>query len=206
MNSQTESMWPKLRKRVRAFIRSRVRDEHLVEDLVQETLLKVYRRISTLRESEKLTSWAMSIARRNVADAFRDQTAISEVALEESDTPVVDSQTEFFDNEILACVFTTLLDAIPEKYAYAVRRCDAEGVKQKRLAEELGLSFSAAKSRVQRGRLLMREKFLECCRLEFDGRGQIFDYQCAKPQVCVFQELPETQKAKVECCVDDDSG
>jgi RNA polymerase sigma-70 factor (ECF subfamily) len=56
-----------------------------------------------------------------------------------------------------------MVAALPEPYGSAVRRVDLEGASQVAFARELGLSPSGAKSRVQRGRAMLREAFLRCC-------------------------------------------
>jgi RNA polymerase sigma-70 factor (ECF subfamily) len=41
----------------------------------------------------------------------------------------------------------------------------------------MGISLSGAKSRVQRARQQLREMIHDCCQIERDGRGNVFDYQ-----------------------------
>ena len=50
------------------------------------------------------------------------------------------------------------------------------GYSQREMAEELGLSYSGAKSRVQRGRVMLKQQLVDCCHFEFDQRGTIIDY------------------------------
>jgi RNA polymerase sigma-70 factor (ECF subfamily) len=51
-----------------------------------------------------------------------------------------------------------------------------EGVSQTELADRLGISVSGAKSRVQRGRKMLRDILMKCCHFEFDRYGTIIDY------------------------------
>jgi len=48
---------------------------------------------------------------------------------------------------------------------------------QKDVAERTGLSLSGAKSRVQRGRAMVKGMLEDCCRFEIDHRGTVVDYQ-----------------------------
>ena len=50
---------------------------------------------------------------------------------------------------------------------------ELEGLSQKEMAIRLGISYSGAKSRVQRGREKLKALFLECCHLEFSRDGSI---------------------------------
>ena len=43
------------------------------------------------------------------------------------------------------------------------------------VADALGLTLTAVKSRVRRARLLLRKWLDECCRFAFDGRGRVID-------------------------------
>jgi RNA polymerase sigma-70 factor (ECF subfamily) len=53
-----------------------------------------------------------------------------------------------------------------------VRLAELEGLSGPQVAARLGLSVSGAKSRVQRGRALVKQALDACCRFEFDRRGK----------------------------------
>ena len=63
------------------------------------------------------------------------------------------------------------------KNSSCCQNIEFEEISQKALAERLGLSLSGAKSRVQRGRVKLRELLLGCCHVDFDRRGNIIDYR-----------------------------
>jgi RNA polymerase sigma-70 factor, ECF subfamily len=44
-------------------------------------------------------------------------------------------------------------------------------------SERLGISFSGAKSRVQRAQEKIKTQLLACCHFQFDYAGRIIDYQ-----------------------------
>ena len=54
---------------------------------------------------------------------------------------------------------------------------DIEGLSMKEVAEELNISVSGAKSRVQRGRKMIKEIILKCCEVNTDKYGNIVDYE-----------------------------
>ena len=78
--------------------------------------------------------------------------------------------------DIHACL-KPMIRSLPDGYREAVAISGVEGATQRELAEKLGLSLSGAKSRVQRGRMMLREMMLGCCNFEFDGRGNVIDYE-----------------------------
>jgi RNA polymerase sigma-70 factor (ECF subfamily) len=65
---------------------------------------------------------------------------------------------------------------LPERYRQALILTEFEGHSQREMAEQLGLSYSGAKSRVQRGRVMLKQQLVDCCHFEFDRRGSIIDY------------------------------
>ena len=66
---------------------------------------------------------------------------------------------------------------MPEGYREAVQLAELEGLSQQEVAERLGLSLSGAKSRIRRGRGMLKEALEACCHFEFDRRGNMTDYE-----------------------------
>lgn len=79
-------------------------------------------------------------------------------------------------SELLPCV-RAMVRSLPEMDRQALVLTEYQGLTQKEMAERLGLSFSGAKSRVQRAREKLKQQLLECCHFELDRRGHIIDYQ-----------------------------
>ena len=79
-----------------------------------------------------------------------------------------------------------LVDYLPDKYKNAIRFVDMGGGKQTELATDTGLTVSAAKSRVQRGRHMLKEAILGCCLVERDGLQNITALDSGKcgPDCC----------------------
>ena len=65
---------------------------------------------------------------------------------------------------------------LEEMYRRPLIMADFEGHTQPEVADELGLSLSGAKSRVQRARRKLGALLKECCEIEFspEGRAQAF--------------------------------
>ena len=76
------------------------------------------------------------------------------------------------EQELARCI-RPLVAALPREYREAVALTELEGLTQKATAEQVGLSLSGMKSRVQRGREQLRQRLLECCHIEFDRRGGV---------------------------------
>ncbi|MBL9136008.1 MAG: sigma-70 family RNA polymerase sigma factor [Verrucomicrobiales bacterium] len=169
---------PRLRQTLRAFIGSRVRDAALADDLAQETLLRVETRLQTLRSRDRLDAWVFQIARHTIADHFRtareteefDETAHGPLLANSDAAPTAEEEALSGD---LRNYLRSVVDRLPPVYSEAIRLIELEGLSQVELARRLGLSVSAAKSRVQRGRAMLRKEMERCCHWETDRYGTV---------------------------------
>jgi RNA polymerase sigma-70 factor (ECF subfamily) len=181
----SEQLWETFSGPLHQFIRRRVRDPYSAEDILQDVFLKIHTHIDTLRTHDRLTSWIYQITRNAIADYYRAQRPTAELA---ETIPAADA---FVDDDVVRelspCV-AAMVAALPEAYREALRLTEYQGLSQKELSERLGISFSGAKSRVQRARAKIMEQLLDCCHFQFDHAGRIIEYQprcvCCKRQGC----------------------
>jgi RNA polymerase sigma-70 factor, ECF subfamily len=146
-----------------------------VDDALQEVFVRVQTRIDDVRDPSRLPAWVWSIARNVATDTHRQRTheAFEDV---HSDQPIAHDDP----TETVASWLPTFVDALPEPYAQAVRLVDLEGLSQQDLATRLQISPSGARSRVQRGRALLKARLLECCHVALEG-GDVVD---VRPNRC----------------------
>jgi RNA polymerase sigma-70 factor (ECF subfamily) len=141
---------------------------------LQDVFLKIHTNIDTLRTQDRLASWIYQITRNAIADYYRAQRPTAELA---ETIPVAE---ELVDDdavrELSPCV-AAMVEELPDTYREALRLTEYEGMSQKALSDRLGISFSGAKSRVQRARTKIKEQLLDCCHFQFDYAGRIIDYQ-----------------------------
>lgn len=198
---------PQLRVALRALTGSRVRDAALADDLAQETLLRVETRLGTLRSRDRLQAWVFQMARNSITDHFRKarETETFDEAAHERDLaepdPTPPPEEEGLNRELLTYV-RSVVNRLPALYRDAIRMTELEGVSQVELARRLGLSVSAAKSRVQRGRAMLREEMERCWRWETDRYGKVLAFESRGE--CDCQEgnsaIPHALKADLAAC------
>jgi len=167
--------------RLRGFIRRRVRDAATADDLTQETLLKVYRSRDTLRDDARLDAWLYRIARTTLIDHYRRQRPNEELPA------ALAAEDGAFDELHAAVAQWTphFLARLPEVYREPVRLADLEGLPLAKIALRMGLSLTAVKSRVRRGRAMLKKKLQECCRFEFDRYGKVISSEPRRrPRPC----------------------
>jgi RNA polymerase sigma-70 factor, ECF subfamily len=173
MDAPLEQIWDQYHHRLKAFIRSRVEDDAVAEDLLQETFMRVHRHLCCQSDWNKPVGWFYQIARNLIIDHYRRRRELVELTdtlPAERDLPEDDPEAE------LALSLTDMIAELPEPYRQALLLTDVQGLSQQELAEQQGLSLSGAKSRVQRARVKLRDLLLQCCHFEFDRRGSIVDY------------------------------
>ncbi|HVS52677.1 MAG TPA: RNA polymerase sigma factor SigZ [Opitutaceae bacterium] len=167
--------------KLRAFLRRRVRDDATADDLAQETMLKVFRSRETLRDGQRLEAWLYRIARTTLIDYYRRQRPGAELPADlaaEAPEPI---------DDVTAAMTRSLkifLEELPAAYREPVRLAEFEGLPLAKIALRLGLSLTAVKSRVRRGRAMLKKKLQDCCRLEFDRMGKIIGYERRRPKEC----------------------
>ena len=187
----TEHIWEAFHTPLQQFIRRHVSDEATTEDVLQNVFLKIHQHMETLKDVKKLESWIYQITRNAIIDSYRSSRPTTPLESEE----VLELPEELPDDdvvsELLPCV-RAMVRSLPEVDRQALVLTEYQGLTQKELAERLGLSFSGAKSRVQRARKKLKQQLLECCHFELDRRSHIIDYQ-ARCHSC------ET----VACCSDE---
>lgn len=165
-------------QRIRAYIARRVRTPELVDDLAQEVFLKAFENLHTVQARGSIAPWLYRIAANVIADHFRSQTPSVELP-ENLATP------EHITNPVaeLAMCLKPLIDDLPDTYREALTLSEIDGVSQKELALRLNISYSGAKSRVQRGREKLRQRLHECCVIETGRRG-IVSYDPRDSRAC----------------------
>jgi RNA polymerase sigma-70 factor (ECF subfamily) len=159
--------WKEISSELRNFVFRKVKDREVANDIVQDVFIKVQSKIGQLRESDKVTGWIFQITRHAITDYFRAKAKTlnaSELQWE--------SDTQELNNCVAFCL-NKLVYTLPEKYREAVVLTEIENLSQTQLAEQLGISYSGAKSRVQRGRQLLREKLHALYTIETDAYGNI---------------------------------
>jgi RNA polymerase sigma factor (sigma-70 family) len=121
------------------------------DDAVQESLLLIYRRIGALRTLASFPAWTFSIVRRECHRLWRAMHG--EKSTEDQNLPVL-IYSDHFDlrNDLAAAI-----QSLPGKYREAIILRDFEEFSITEIAGQLRLTREAVKSRIHRGRQMVRE-------------------------------------------------
>jgi RNA polymerase sigma-70 factor, ECF subfamily len=160
---------PHLRS-VRYLVRSLVRNQADLDDVVQDAILSAFTKIHQLRSKHLFRPWfiqiALNIARMTVRrEKERGFTESLDTAHHDHLAPVHEQLVSHRDLPFRALEIKELrekiweaLDHLPPYYREAVVLRDIKQLSMRETAAALGLSLSLAKTRLHRARLKLREK------------------------------------------------
>lgn len=148
-----------------------VKNHHDAQEITQDTLLAIYRKIGTFRGDSKLFTWVHRITLNNSFMKLRHRRKEPHLHLDE--VPGQDGE-EFFpaiiiadkgkiadewisEREFMHKVFHAV-DRLPGKYREIMRLEISNDYSHAELGRRLNLSVAAVKSRLFRARILLREK------------------------------------------------
>ena len=145
------------------------------EEAAQDALWTAARKVHTFKGESAFGSWLYRITANAAYQKLRRRRAkASEIALEDV-MPALDGGGRHFEpmddwsNRVderalqgeLRRVLTEAIDALPPDYRTALVLHDIEGLSNPDIAESLGISLPAVKSRVHRSRLFVRKRLAE---------------------------------------------
>ncbi len=116
------------------------------------------------------------MARNTLADKLR--VARDTVQLPE-DLAAPSDELETVDN-LTACL-PRVLSELSAEDREAITLCDLQGMAQADFAATMGLSLSAAKSRVQRARQRLKQRMTQVCQVQLDHAGRVSDFVPRRP-------------------------
>jgi RNA polymerase sigma-70 factor (ECF subfamily) len=128
---------------VYSFLRYKIRDVHLAEDILQDTFLAAYREMTAGRLPERPKAWLLTIAHRRMVDRLR-RIPSSETALEDGMEADVRDNGESAAEALHIKQLLGRLDAPSRTILYALY---AEGLTIRETAEMLGIPEGTVKSR-----------------------------------------------------------
>jgi RNA polymerase sigma-70 factor (ECF subfamily) len=178
----TTAVWKKHHRELKRFILSKVRDEQVADDLLQDVFIKVHNKSHQLIDLKKLKPWVYTIARNVVMDFFKrsDFTESFEENREVSHPEEEEDHTE------LDCL-PGIIDQLPLKYKRPLYLADVKGVKQVEIARKLAIALPTVKSQIQRGRKLVIQGYIDCCDYKLNTSGKLVGERKEKANCKVCQ-------------------
>ena len=164
-------IWEEYKSSLLGYIKKRVADDESAKDILQEVLLKSYQFCSKGKTVLHLKSWLYKITQNTIIDYYKKANTHIPFEIdplyEQSEQSLIGEASEYIK---------ALLKLLPDEFAVPLYMYDLEGIDQKSIAQKLNLTLPNTKSRIQRGRIKLKERFLECCVVEFDEKGEMISF------------------------------
>jgi RNA polymerase sigma-70 factor, ECF subfamily len=144
-------------------------DQEASKEVVQATLTKAMRSLSTFRGESALFSWLCQICRHEIVDHLRahkrrrDRIVLIEdqpemrAALEAIEAPAEEQPAHRLDREQTKALVQSVLDRLPSRYGDVLEWKYVEGRSVEEIGDLLGVGHAAAQSMLARARTAFRE-------------------------------------------------
>jgi RNA polymerase sigma-70 factor (ECF subfamily) len=185
MVNEIDHIWYEFHDQLRAFIARQVDNAADVEDILQDIFLRVHQSLDTLNRADRLAAWLFQVTRNAIADYYRVAQRRREIPSDftveiEADMDTFHGNDDYRAQalEELASCLRPMTYQLPAHYRDAISLVELEGLTQREAAERLGVSVSGMKSRVQRGRQMLKRMLQDCCQIHLGPDGRIADFEC----------------------------
>jgi RNA polymerase sigma-70 factor (ECF subfamily) len=165
-----EDIWALFENRLKSFILSRISDETAAEDILQEVFIKIHSNIDTLKDDSKIQSWIFQITRNSMNDYFRSIKKTNQHLFIPEEVEE-DNSSDLMADTLKDMV--KMMDELPADDCEALCLTELGGMSQKEYAKKTGISYSGAKSRVQRAKIKLKDLLMNCCHYQFDKYGTV---------------------------------
>ena len=135
------------------------------EDVVQETMIKIWNRRDQWDEIESIEAFSLTICRNLAVDKMRkiegQNQSLDEVANDAPDRSYSSNPEEQAMKQDRIELIRRLIGQLPEKQRSAMQLRDFEGKSYKEIAAIMGISEEQVKVNIFRARQAIRQKYLE---------------------------------------------
>lgn len=165
MTLQTKTIWETYNTELYFFVLKKVKDTDKANDIVQNSFLKIHKNLDQLKDDSKIKQWIFQIARNEILNYY-NQSKVREIEYS-------------FENEFLEqqyntiCCFDRFVGELPKKYKEVIHSVYFKGRKLSETASELDISLANVKARVRRGKKMLSEKLMNCCKFDQGDDGKL---------------------------------
>ena len=145
-------------------------EREVSEDIVQEVMSRIIQAHQKETEISNIRAWLFQITRFVIADFYREKYKRSAFHMDEF-PEVTDEDNAVYDLSVFDDTMIRMIKLLPDQYAVPLILSDIDGIPQKKIAEQLHLSLSAAKMRIQRARQKLHDLFIDCCDITYNRNG-----------------------------------
>jgi RNA polymerase sigma-70 factor (ECF subfamily) len=159
-----DELYGRYHRRVRGFVRRKIADRHLADDVVQEVFLRLYRSLDTVDPGRDLWPWLARVADNAAVDALRRRRPTEEMreaivdGLSALVRPVDDPAERYTARERQDGI-ASAMTAVCSRQRRMLMLREAEGWAYEDIAEFEGITLDALKSALKRARKTFRDAY-----------------------------------------------
>ena len=176
MNTELEQIWKDFSVELKAFIVKRTNNSSCSDDILQNVFIKIHDNIDKVGQSKNMRQYLYAMVKNSINDHYRkNKYHLTSYEIPElSDPENTDKDIDLTELIAVSCI-QPFIKTLDPKYQEALQLSEIENIPQTELAKKLNISYSGAKSRVQRGREKLKEQLLDCCHFEADAYGNLIE-------------------------------
>jgi RNA polymerase sigma-70 factor (ECF subfamily) len=164
-NNTTAYLYPAIKR----FVGKQIHQTDDRDDVVQNIFLKVHEKIHALNSDEKVRAWVYKIAQNAIYDFYRAQKGKENIDFARmEDIPFAAVETP----NLQGCLHP-FIQKLPASYAQAIELSEIQEMKLQDIATLLQVNLSTVKSRVQRGKKMIKDMFVSCCDFSINDKGKL---------------------------------
>lgn len=153
------------REKLLSYVRTKISDPALAEDVLQDSLLKALRAAPELRDEDKLVSWFNRILNNAIIDVYRRRHVEAKYVEKNSAISEHIAEPEPEDEAALCACFRELIPTLKPEYAELIEKMELTDGDPGQVAAQLGINRNNLKVRRHRARQALRERLEETCRV-----------------------------------------
>ncbi len=165
---ETIKIWNEFSEALKRFIYGRVKNHEMTDDLLQEVFIKIHLNNHQIKKQGSVKSWIFTLTNNAIKDYLKTQSKTTNQI-----TEIVDQEIVLEEEHSAKDCILPLVKNLPPTYKEAILLSEIKGLKQAEVATLLNISLSGAKSRIQRGRDLLKQGFIECCDYTLNEFGHL---------------------------------
>lgn len=146
----------------------RSRNQDLAEDIAQEVIIRIWKNLGKFRFGSAFSTWVYRIVFNTLSTLCRQRGRVSakEVGVEQEavldlNGPGEPGIQEDMEARDIREAVRAAVNALPDKFHFAVYMYDIEGKSYEEIAASAGVPVGTVKSRLNRGRAMVKEYFLK---------------------------------------------
>lgn len=146
-----------------AYVRKRISDPDLAEDVLQDCLLKAVRSAPEIQDEVRLVRWFYHVLQNAITDVYRRRAAEMNKRMSYA-IETEDAANPEDERSICECI-NELIPTLKPEYAEVTQLIELNGEKPELVAKRLGISRNNLKVRTHRARMALRKRLEETCRV-----------------------------------------